>query len=175
MNAVRVLILIMTVELACPGMGRASEVIPETPTAVVVRNHPGTGKPLVCVTAGSGAGTPALFKRVPKNLVRPDYRMLDPKVKPKEVGYNGPVSNRTKVYALAATLAAGGIAGYVAIPVTAAGGGAAGGAAAYGLAGGAVATGPIAGALSAGHSDKPDDFTHKAESRVEETPANREG
>ena len=142
----------------------ASEVIPESASQVVVREHPRTGKPLVCITAGEKGSAPALFNRQARKMTRPDYRMLQPGVKPGDVGYDGPVSSRKKVYALAATLAAGGVAGYALIPAAAASGGADGGAGAYALAGGTVATGTISGALSAGHSDKPDDFTHKSQS-----------
>ncbi len=134
---------------------RASEVIPETNSEVIVREHPKTRKPYVVITsAESAAKDPFSGKRV--TVQRPDYRMLDPKIKSKDVGYEGPYSSRKKVYVLAATLATVGAVGGTAIIAAApaaTGTGAAGGAGAFGAAGGAVAAGTISTAALQTKSD----------------------
>ena len=91
--------------------------------------------------------------------------MLDPHVTPKMAGYDGPVSDRTKVYVLAGTLAAAGVAAYTALPAAAAGGSAAGGAGLYAAAGGAVTAGTLSTHWAMTRSDGPDDFTHTSLSR----------
>ncbi len=126
-----------------------SEVFRPTGTQVAVREHPKTGKPYVTIIGKDGTRTsPALTGRI-QQIARPDYRMLDPKVKSGQIPYQGPVSDRKKVYILAGTLATAGVAGSLAaasaIPVTTASTGAAGGAGLYGAAGAAVITGTASG------------------------------
>jgi hypothetical protein len=150
----------------------ANEVIEETHTKVVVRHHPKTGQPFVSITAEDAAQYP--FPE-PKVMKRPDYRMLDPKMKSGAIPYEGPVSDRKKVYILAASLAAvgtvGGV-GIIAAAPAATGAGAAGGAGVYGAAGGAVAVGSISGAVAATRSDpEKANFTHVSEAHaVKEEP-----
>ena len=152
-----------------PPVYAGNEIIPETPTRVVVRQHPRTGKPFVSITGKDSAHDP--FSEVRKGK-RPDYRMLDPKIKSGQIPYDGPSSDRKKVYALAAALAAvgtvGGI-GIIAVAPAATGAGAAGGAGVYGAAGGAVAAGAISGAVASTHSGggpEKDNFTHISEAHT---------
>ena len=130
-----------------------SEVIQETDTKVIVREHPRTGDPYVSIVSSRIPDPPSPF-RASQRMKRPDYRLLDPKVKAKDVPYEGPVSDRKKIYALAAALSAVGIAGGAigmasASAAAATGAAASGGAGAYAVAGGAVAAGTVAGAVAA--------------------------
>ncbi len=143
----------------------ANEVNIENQTAVVVREHPQTGRPYLCVVK-TGEATRKIFYGLQKKFKRPDYRLLDPHVSPKEAGYDGPVSDRTKVYALAA----GGVAAYAALPVSAAGGAAAGGAALYAGAGVGVAAGTLSLHWAMVQDERPDDFTHTSLSRELSNP-----
>jgi len=149
----------------------ASEVIGETHTRVVVREHPKTGKPYVSIVSSDQPLAEDPFVKLRKKTSKPDYRMLDPKVKPGEIPYDGPYSSSTKIYVFAATLAtlgvAGGAVGLAAIPASA--GGAASGGGAYLAAGSAVAAG-TAGAAVIKTRDNPnqDDFTQSSESRSSE-------
>ena len=138
-----------------------NEIIPETRTRIVVRHHPRTGKPFVSITDKDSQQNP--FPEV-QNWKRPDYRMLDPKIKAGQFPYEGPSSDRRKVYALAAALATvgtvGGI-GIIAAAPAATGAGAAGGAGIYGVAGGAIAAGTVSGAAASTRSGpEKDNFTH---------------
>lgn len=165
---VRVLGISLIIFLSVPS-GFADEVVPQTSTHVVVRDHPKTGKAYVSVTEkGKENVNPLAAGKYKK---RPDYRMLDPKVKSGEIPYEGPVSDRKKVYAFAAGLAAVGVAGGAAVSLAAASApataGSAGGAGAFGAAGVGVIAG-TAGILQAKTSpdpNKPDDFTHTSESK----------
>ncbi len=126
-----------------------SEVFRPTGTQVAVREHPKTGKPYVTIIGKDGTRTsPALTGKI-EQIARPDYRMLDPKVKSGQIPYHGPVSDRKKVYILAGTLATVGVAGSLAastaIPAATASTGAAGGAGLYGAAGVGVITGTASG------------------------------
>ncbi len=141
----------------------AGEVIPETPSAVVVREHPRTGHPYVSIVDPKKPRT--VFNGELQRYNRPDYRMLEPGVKPRDVDYHGPVSSRKKVYVLAGVLAAGGVAGYAALPVSAASGGAAGGAGIYAAASGAVTAGTFSTHWAMKRDDRPDDFTQASVSR----------
>lgn len=141
----------------------ANEVIVETAAEVVVREHPKTGLPYVSII--NPRQPRFLFTGDIKKYNRPNYQMLDPKVKPGDVHYDGPVSDRKKVYVLAGALAAGGIAGYAALPVAAAGGGAATGAGAYAAAGAAVTAGTFSTHWAMKRDDRPDDFTQISTSR----------
>lgn len=89
----------------------ASEVLEDTHTQVIVRNHPKTGKPYVSIIPGEKEAAEDPFTKQKSTYSRPDYRMLDPKVKSGEVPYDGPYSSSTKVYVFAATLATLGVAG----------------------------------------------------------------
>ena len=136
----------------------ASEVIQETQTKVIVREHPKTGRPYVSITP-LGAEFRDPFERQRTNLRRPDYRMLDPKVKDGEIPYDGPYQDSKKVYIFAATLAtlgtAGGVIGLTMIPASA--GGAASGAGAYLASGGAIAGGTTAALLGTTKSNPEQD------------------
>lgn len=148
------------------GSVTASEVLEETSTHVMVRKHPRTGKPFVSVIKKDSAFDP--FQKITGNFKRPDYRMLDPKIKSGQIPYEGPSSDRKKVTIFAASLAAVGTlsgAAVIATAPAATGAGAAGGAGAYGAAGGAVAVGTISGAVSVQHSgpDK-ENFDHVSKS-----------
>jgi len=152
-----------------PLRAMGSEVIEETKTQVIVREHPKTGKPYVSIVSNEGpVEDPFAGQR--KKMTRPDYRMLDPKIKSGKIPYEGPSSDRKKVYLLAASLATvgtvGGALAIAAAPV-ATGAGATGGAGAYAAAGGAVAAGTASGAWKATRSDpKNEEFIHKSESKL---------
>ena len=161
------IIMLLTVTAACPA--RASEVIPESSAEVIVREHPKTGKPYVVITStGSADRDPFSGKHL--KAQRPDYRMLDPKMKSGQIPYEGPYSSRKKVYILAATLATVGTVGGTAIIAAApaaTGAGAAGGAGAYGAAGGAVAAGTISTAALQTRSDpEKDNYSLTSESAL---------
>jgi len=157
---------------AAPHAGGESEVLPESGTRVVVREHPATRKPYVVITDKLANGeTPV---RGPQGS-RPDYRMLDHKRKNGEIPYDGPVSSRKKVYIFAAGLAATGIVSSVALPVAAVtGSGASGGAGAYGVAGGAVAAGTVSTAWAKSRPDPKDNYTLESQSRVIKTASDSE-
>ena len=146
------------------GAAQAGEVIPKTQTAVVVREHPQTGKPYLAIVRTDAAPRKIFYGPAAKYR-QPDYRMLESGANSQSAGYDGPASSRKKVYLLAAGLAAGGVAAYAAMPAAAASGAAAGGAGVYAAAGTAVAAGTISASWVMMQSDRPDDFTHKAISR----------
>ncbi len=159
------LVLLVTPPLM-PLMG--SEVIEETHTRVIVREHPKTGKPYVSIVSSDDPDPKDPFTGPLQKFSRPDYRMLDPKIKAKDIPYHGPSSDRRKVYVLAATLAtvgtAGGAAGILAAPA-ATGAGAAGGAGAYLAGAGAVAGTATAASVYATTGSKEDNFIHRSESK----------
>jgi len=146
----------------------AGEIIEETHTQVIVREHPKTGQPYVSIVSSEGPVPADSFTGQRQKFSRPDYRMLDPKVKAKDIPYNGPYSDRRKVYVLAATLAtvgtAGGVAGILAAPA-ATGAGAAGGAGAYLAGAGAVAGTATAASVYATTGSKKNNFIHRSESK----------
>ena len=79
------------------------EVPPQS--GVVVKAHPRTGRPYVSVVPpGETSAPPSAARQVD----RPDYRYLHSRAG--QVPYRGPVSDRTKVYVLAGTLASAGVA-----------------------------------------------------------------
>ena len=167
-NSVLSILLLLGFALA-PRTVQASEVIEETSTQVVVREHPQTGKPYVSIIP-AGAIPQDLFANPRKKFSRPDYRMLDPKIKSGVLPYDGPVSDRKKVYLLAASLATIGLAGGsvgLAAASAATTTPASGSAGAYYGAAGAVA---VAGAAAAVDQGKPDlhknDFDLKSESKL---------
>ncbi len=143
-------ILLMILMLAVPaGYADDNEVTRTTPARVVVRQHPKTGRPYVVIASDKGNRNP-LVVPASASRFRPDYRMLDPKMKSGKIPYEGPVSDRKKVYIFAATVAALGTAGgasIIAAAPAATGTGAAGGAGAYAAAGAGVATGTVSAAL----------------------------
>lgn len=141
------------------------EVVRDTGTKVLVREHSRTKKPFVVITAEDADEK----NSVPQSqwTSRPDYRMLDPKMKSSDIPYEGPVSSRKKVYFLAAGLAAGGVVSSAVVPVAAVTGpGAAGGAGAYGAAGGAVAAGTVSTAWLKSRPDEKDNFKLESKSRT---------
>lgn len=146
-----------------------SEVLPGGSAQIAVREHPRTGKPFVAITSGQNKNRD-VFSAQKKMMKRPDYRMLDPKVKSKDTGYEGPVSDRKKVYILAASLATIGTVGGTAIIAAApaaTGTGAAGGAGVFAGAGAGVAAGTLGGTYAAAKTDdKKENFSHAWESRA---------
>ncbi len=143
----------------------ASEVFRETNSQVIVREHPKTGKPYVVIAPAGVTGEAAFFP-ASKRFSRPDYRMLDPKVKSGQIPYDGPYSDSKRIYIFAATLATlgtvGGAVGMAVLPAST--GAAATGGAGYLAAGGAVAAGTTAAAVTASKS-KTDNFTQASESK----------
>ncbi len=152
-----------------------TEVMPETRTRIIVREHVKTGEPYVSIVSSDTENSENPLGPPQKRFLRPDYRMLDPDIKSGEIPYDGPVSDSTKVYIFAASIATvgvvGGIAASAAIPAAAAGtGAAAGGAGAFAGAGTAVAVGSISAAfLSSRPNPNRDDFIHTSASRLIET------
>jgi len=146
----------------------ASEVIKEADTSVVVREHPKTGRPYVSIVPADIPPDPFSGQ---KKYSRPDYRMLDPKVKSGRIPYGGPYSDRTKIYVFAASLAALGTASgalVMAAAPAATGAAASGGAGAY-LAGGTAVVAGSAAAAGAGQAPDPDkleDYSHRSESKL---------
>ena len=150
---------------------QANEVMEQTNTMVVVREHPRTGRPYVSITSlEAGARDP--FEGQRRRYGRPDYRMLDPKIKSGKISYDGPYSDKKKIYLFAASVATlGTISGAAVMAAAPAATGAAtsGGAGAY-LAGG---TAVVAGsAATAEIAMKPDtqkgNYTLRAESHQED-------
>lgn len=161
-------LLLSAVLLFSAPAGADSEVVPQTQTRVMVREHPRTGKPFVVITGQGESRDPFAGQR--RIMKRPDYRMLDPKVKSGQIPYDGPVSDRKKVYILAASLATIGTVGGTAIIAAApaaTGTGAAGGAGVFAGAGAGVTGGTLGGTYAAtkNNSEK-EDFTHVSESHA---------
>lgn len=153
---------------------QASEVIEETPTQVIIREHPKTGQPYVAIVPLSEKNPKDPFTGQ-KKFSRPDYRMLDPKIKKGPIPYDGPYSSRKKVYILAATLAAvgtaGGVAGLATAPAATGAAASGGGAGAYFAGGTAVAAGSAAAVTVAARSNpKDDNYIHRSESKEGKTP-----
>ncbi|MCB9799652.1 MAG: hypothetical protein H6757_02700 [Candidatus Omnitrophica bacterium] len=147
---------------------KANEVIPETQSEVIVREHPQTGDPYIVIKAQGDEGREDLHFGQPQKYSRPDYEMLRSSVKPGDVAYDGPVSSRKKIYILAASLATlgtvSGVAGAALFPAaagtTASGSGA-------GLAAGVAVTGAATAAASiALNQEIPDDYVREQESRL---------
>ena len=169
--------LIIYLFLVLVSSAGASEVIEETPTQVVVREHPKTGHPYVNIVS-AGVPAPNPFESQRKKMARPDYQLLDPKIKAGEIPYEGPSSDRKKVYLFAASLATlgtvGGVVGMALAPA-AAGAGASGGAGAYLAGGAAVTAGTVAGSVAATRADpKKDDYIHTSQSQLLEDENKRE-
>ena len=156
------------------GLAETTEVLPQTNTAVVVRNHPKTGKAYATIVA-KGNETHDNFSylysgKVKNYTARPDYRLLDPKVKSGQIPYEGPVSDNKKIYIFAASLATLGVTGgALALAFPAASTAAAGGGALYTAGGAAVAAGTAATAYEVTKTDpKKDNFTQHSESQTKE-------
>jgi hypothetical protein len=137
-----IVLMVAIASWTMPVHAAENEVIPESGAKVYVREHPQTGKPFVTLSAGQVARDP--FPGFTRREIRPDYRMLE--ANSKGIAYDGPVSDRKKVYIFAATMITLGVAGGVvtaAIPASAAAG--AGSGAGTGiLAGGAVVANAVA-------------------------------
>ena len=149
----------------------ANEVMEETSTMVVIREHPRTGRPYVSITSlEAGARDP--FEGQRRRYGRPDYRMLDPKMKSGKVPYDGPYSDKKKIYLFAASVATLGTvsgAAVMAAAPAATGTAASGGAGAYLAGGTAVVAGSAATAEIAMKPDtKKGNYTLRAESRLAE-------
>ena len=144
----------------------ASEVIEETHTKVIVREHPKTGKPYVSIVSRDQPEPKDPFANQRQRYRPPDYRMLDPKLKSGAIPYEGPYSDRKKVYVFAASLATVGTAGGLGIIATApaATGAAAGGSGAYFAGAGAVAAGTTTAAIAAS-KPKNEEYLHRSESK----------
>lgn len=154
---------------------RESRAVNELPAQgkyeVRILENPNMKKPFVVIGYRDVAPSPHLTGPSGK-YSRPDYRMLDYRTKPKDVGYDGPVSDRTKVYVFAATVAASGLVVASTLPVAAASASAsaAGGGIAFTAAGTAVAVGTVSSALLAQRPDpNRDSFIHESRIRVFES------
>ncbi len=159
----------LIISLCCifAAQGFASEVISETGSKVIIREHPKTGKPYV-VIAPENLSAEAGFFPNSKKFSRPDYRLLDPKVKSGQIPYDGPYSDSKRIYIFAATMAtlgAGGLVGAAVMPATGAAAAASGGAS-YLAAGGALAAGTAGVAVASTKSDpKKDNFIQASQSK----------
>lgn len=158
----RMVAALLAVTMLCgPARAAENEVFPDSGAKVYVREHPQTGKPFVTLGAGQIARNP--FPDFKKREIRPDYGMLDANAR--DVPYDGPVSDRRKVYVFAATMMTLGVAGGVvtaAMPVAAAAG--TGGAGTGMLAGGAVVVNAVAADIVLESKIKPgeENYVHDA-------------
>ncbi len=156
------------------------EVSDPTRTKVAVMKHPKTGKPYVAILPEGETPKDALIfpsgsaAEEAGKVSRPDYRMLDWKVKNGEIPYSGPTSDRTKVYVLAATLATVGVVSGTAVALSVPAATAAttattasgAGAGVYAAAGTAIAAGAVSTAMVQSRPDpNKDDFDHTSESK----------
>lgn len=141
----------------------ANEVLPETPTLVHVRQHPGTGKDYAVILDASDPEGQNPFAGQFRRSSRPDYRLLDHRLKKGDIPYDGPVSDRRRVYLFAGALALSGLAAGTLMPVASAvGTGSAAGAGAFAAGGTAVSTGSIALSLRAARPDpNRENFVHE--------------
>lgn len=138
-------------------------------TLVMVREHPKTGEPYVSIVSSELPNSADPFLRQRSRYSRPDYRMLDPKIKSGKIPYEGPYSDRKKVYVFAASLATLGVAGGAVGMATAstAASAAAGGGAAYVAAGSAVAgTATAAAMIKSQPNPKKDSYRYSSESKL---------
>ena len=156
----------------------SSEIIDETKTRVIIREHPKTGKPYVSIISTEIPEPPDPFTGQRGRILRPDYRMLDAKVKSGQIPYDGPVSDRTKVYIFAASLMTlGTVGGALAIAAApaATGAGASGGAGAL-LAGGTAVTAGSAAtySIAAASDPKKEDYSYKSEYQLKDESKNED-
>lgn len=161
--------ILLSIFITHPALAEISEVIPETKTKVIVRHHPKTGIAYATIVA-EGVPTPDPLEnlKVKQNVSRPDYRMLDPKIKSGEIPYDGPARDNKKIYLFAASIATLGAAGgSVGLLAPAATTGAAGGAGLYAAGAVAVTAGTAATSYFATRPDPhQDDYTHHSESKT---------
>ena len=151
------------------------EVKDESHSQVIIREHPKTGKSYVTVISSEEPVPADPFTHQRNKYSRPDYRMLDPKAKKGDYIYDGPYSDRTKVYIFAASMVAvgvtGGVAGMALAPAATGTAASAGGGGAY-LIGAGVATGVggvvAADALTVKAEDQ--NFIHEGETKTIQTP-----
>ncbi|MBI4970491.1 MAG: hypothetical protein HZC17_01435 [Candidatus Omnitrophica bacterium] len=155
---------------------KQSEVKDDSHSQVIIREHPKTGKPYVTIVSSDVPVPADPFTNERNRYSRPDYRMLDPKAKKGDYKYDGPYSDRKKIYIFAASMmtvgVVGGVAGMALAPAATAGTAAsAGGGGAY-LAAGAVGTGVAGVATAEALKVKPEDenFVHEGESKTIQTP-----
>ncbi len=150
----------------------ASEVTKEK-TRVIIREHPKTGKSYVSIISTETSEPPDPFTGQRGRVIRPDYRLLDSKIKSGAIPYEGPVSDKTKIYIFAASLMTlGAVSGALVLAAAPAATGAAasGGAGAYLAGGTAVVAGSAAAVGIATAPDKnKEDYEHKSQYRLEES------
>ncbi|MBN1493343.1 MAG: hypothetical protein JW938_04280 [Candidatus Omnitrophica bacterium] len=96
------------------------EIIDTSTTRVAVRIHPKTGNEYIAIYALDHEKPLYDFQVSGEKYSRPDYQMLSHTTRSGDIPYDGPVSDRTKIYVLAATLAASGIAAGAVAQATAA-------------------------------------------------------
>ncbi|OGX06855.1 MAG: hypothetical protein A3G87_01500 [Omnitrophica bacterium RIFCSPLOWO2_12_FULL_50_11] len=156
------LVLFLSI-LPRPVFLHASEVLEDTDTQVVVRHHPKTGRPYVSITSPEKLEDP--FTNARSTYARPDYRMLDPKVKSGQIPYDGPYTSSKKVYVFAASLATlgtvGSAVGFATIPLASTTS-AAGAGTYFAASGTALATGAAATVAATKSNPKSDDFVQTA-------------
>ena len=148
----------------------ARAILPQTNTEVVIIENKKNAKPLVCIK-GKDAPLRSYLNSLSKELKRPDYRLLDYRMKPGAIPYEGPVSDRTKIYIFAATIATLGVVGGAVVGAVAASAPAAGGAASGGAgliaAGTAVSAGTVSIALKeSSPNPKDDSYTHESKAEI---------
>ena len=148
-----------------------SEVFEATHTKVLVREHALTREPYVSIVAPDVQTEREIMPGEEHSLTRPDYRMLSYKVKAGDIPYDGPYSDRRKVYIFAGTMIAAGVAtavvGAVAPAAATAGVASAGSVAAYSTAGTAVGVVTLSSTLLKMRPDPHrDDFTHTSKVRL---------
>ncbi len=146
------------------------EILQESRAEVVVIENKMSGKPLVCIKENAQPIRPYL-QSLAREVKRPDYRLLDYRTKSGEISYEGPSSDRTKIYVFAATIATLGVVSGAAVGAVAASSAAAGGASSGGAGLVAVGTTLSAGTVSAAlQTSKPDpnrdSYIHELKSEV---------
>jgi len=147
-----------------------SETIIAQDNQVIVREHPKTKRPYVTIASGDTEIEEHTITMPSDTVSRPDYRILSYRV-PKDIPpYNGPYSDRTKVYVFAGALIATGIAtAAVGAAAPAAVGAASSGGGAYAVAGTTVGVTTLATALLKARPDPDEDeFTHTSNTRLVE-------
>ena len=143
----------------------AIEVIEDTHTRAERRINPNTGKSFLVIIPEGNGESHSYFRPEQKQYSRPDYRLLDPGFKKGKILYDGPYSDRTKVYVLAGALAAGGVLGAALAPAAAVGA-ASTGSGAYAFAGGsAVVSGTAAVVINAASEKKPDRVEFRSQAK----------
>lgn len=147
------------------GTGNASE-MPTGKTRVIEKTQSRTGIPYRSIVSEGKIEEP----EVPRFYARPDYRLLSSD-RYGEVVYEGPVSDRKKVYLFAGTVAAVGVAGgtlgmLAASSSTAAA--SAGGGTGYLAGGGAVLAGSLAGGLHTVKRPPQEDYDLKSQAQTVE-------